>query len=207
MSSRRVVVLLAVTCALGCGRPLGRELFAPREPLRHADAIVVLGNRPPTDAEGRVAPETARRVAHGVALYRRGLAERIVMAGGPAPGGGTEADVMAAHAMSLGVPEAVILRERRSRDTAENARFTMALLCGEEDDDGCAPTLLVVSSPYHLRRALRLFRCAGARPIPAPTPIPDEVGYQASFTAYEYAVGIYRAFAPACQAPTEAGSY
>ena len=41
MSSQRVVVLLAVTCALGCGRPLGRELFAPREPLRHADAIVL----------------------------------------------------------------------------------------------------------------------------------------------------------------------
>jgi len=203
-ASRWSGALLMVAALTGCGRPLGQELFAPPERLERAEAIVVLGNRPPRDAEGRVAPETARRVAHGVALYRRGLAPTLLMAGGPAPGGGTEADVMAAHARALGVPTDAIRRERRSRDTSENARNAVASLCGGRP--GCAPRVLVVTSPYHLRRALRLFRCAGARPIGAPTSIPDDVGYQASFTAYEYAVGIYRLFAPApCPTATAGG--
>jgi uncharacterized SAM-binding protein YcdF (DUF218 family) len=129
--------------------------------LRGADVIVVLGNRPPTDADGHVMPETRRRVEAGVALFQAGLAEGMVMAGGPAPDGRVEAEVMRDLAVELGVPARAIRMERRSRDTIENARNTLELLC-----DGpypCYPSIIVVSSPYHLRRARYLFECAGAR--------------------------------------------
>lgn len=183
---RAIGGLLLALLAGGCGGPLGRELFLREQRLHHAEAIVVLGNRPPRDATGAVAPETARRVRRGVELYERGLAPRLVLTGGPAPGGGTEADVMAAYARELGVPEDAIVTEPRAHDTAENAGYSIALVCGGAAT--CTPDVIVVSSPYHLRRAVRLFECAGARAQPAATEIPDDRGYQASFAAYEYAV-------------------
>src|SRR5688500_7244877 len=106
----------------GCGMP-GRELFLPETALRRADASVVLGNRPPLDERGEVAPETRRRVERGVALFRRGLAPILIVTGGRAPDGSIEADVMARYARSLGVPEDAIRREPRARDTAENAGY------------------------------------------------------------------------------------
>ncbi|HJL16534.1 MAG TPA: YdcF family protein [Sandaracinaceae bacterium LLY-WYZ-13_1] len=199
---RRVALLvcLAALGATGCGRPLGPEVRLPPAPPRPAEAIVVLGNRPPLDARGRVAPETARRVRRGVELFERGLAPVMVVTGGPAPHGGTEAAVMARYARSLGVPDEAILREPRATDTAENARFAVALLCERAGAplDRCHPSVIVVSSPYHLRRAVRLFECAGAETQWAGTPIPDDIGYQAAFTAYEYGVGLAYVFDDAC---------
>jgi uncharacterized SAM-binding protein YcdF (DUF218 family) len=181
----------------GCNGPLGPELLLPRARPTPAAAIVVLGNRPPLDAEGRVAPETARRVRRGVELFERGLAPILLVTGGPAPHGGTEAEVMAGYAEALGVPPEAIVREPRARDTAENARYAVELLC-EGEPEPCRPSVIVVSSPYHLRRAVRLFECAGAEVQHAGTPIPDDRGYQASFTAYEYGVRLYYVFVDAC---------
>jgi uncharacterized SAM-binding protein YcdF (DUF218 family) len=181
--------------ALGCGVP-GRELFLQETALRRADAIVVLGNRPPRDAQGAVAPETARRVRRGVELFEAGLAPILVVTGGAAPGGGTEAEVMAGLARELGVPDASIVREPRARDTAENAGHTIALLC--RDRRPCTPSVIVVSSPYHLRRAVRLFECAGARAQAAPAELPDDLGYQAGFSALEYGVRVAYVFDDAC---------
>lgn len=151
--------MLAVACVVS--QSCTRGLVPTPQRLRRADVIVVLGNRPPVDAEGNVMPETRRRVEAGVELFKAGLAEEMVMAGGPAPHDRVEAEVMRDLAVELGVPAHAIRMERRSRDTIENARNTVALLCGGMQP--CYPSVIVVSSPYHLRRARYLFECAGAR--------------------------------------------
>lgn len=186
-----IIALLASACG-----PLGAELFVHGAPLSPADAIVVLGNRPPRTAGGAVAPETARRVRRGAELFARGLAPVLVVTGGPAPGGGSEAEVMSAYARELGVPADAIREERHARDTADNARLAIELLCEGQRD--CAPRVIVVSSPYHLRRARRLFACAGARAQVAAAELPDDIGYQVSFAAYEYGVRIAYVFIDAC---------
>ncbi|MGF1468279.1 MAG: YdcF family protein [Sandaracinaceae bacterium] len=180
--------LLSAFGLAACG-PFGPELLAPTPAPRPADAIVVLGNRPPLDGQGRVAPETARRVRRGVELFEAGLAPLLVVTGGPAGPGVVEADVMAEMAARLGVPQGAILRERASRSTAENARMSLALLCAGRES--CRPEVVVVTSPYHLRRAARLFRCAGAAVQVAGTELPPSPAYQLRFTAYEYAAGIH----------------
>jgi uncharacterized SAM-binding protein YcdF (DUF218 family) len=185
--------------AASCGVP-GRELFLPQTALRHADAIVVLGNRPPRDARGNIAPEIGRRVERGVALFERGLAPRILFTGGRAPDGSIEADVMAARAIELGVDPDAIVRERRARDTAENARFAIELLCAGRRD--CRAEIIVVSSPYHLRRAVELFECAGARVQWASSEMPDALGDRISAGAYEYGVRIAYVFDDACARAT-----
>ena len=182
--------------ALGCAGAPGQELLLPEARPRAAEAIVVLGNRPPTDGEGRVRPELARRIARGVELFEQGLAPLIVFAGGPDGRGVVEADVMAREAERRGVPPTAMLRERASRDTAENARLSMTLLC--EGRARCRPRILLVSSPYHLRRAERLFRCAGADVQAIGADLPDTYGWQVGFAAYEYGVRLAAPFDDAC---------
>jgi uncharacterized SAM-binding protein YcdF (DUF218 family) len=196
-ASLAVAALALSSCASACGVP-GRELFLPPQALEPADAIVVLGYRPPIDVAGNLTPEIERRLRRGVELYRRGLAPRMVVTGGPGPGGVVEADVMARYAEAHGVPAARILRDREARDTADNARRSVELLCAGRPLETCAPDVVVVSTPYHLRRALELFRCAGARAQPAPTELPDDVAYQVGLAAYEYGVRFVYVFDDAC---------
>lgn len=114
---------------------------------RRADAIVVLG----CPLSGRL----ARRVGHGVRLYREGAAPVLLLSGG-GRGSEPEAMVMRRMALSGGIPGAALLVEPNSRDTLENARETAAMLC----ERGWRRVVLV-SDRTHLPRAALLFRLAG----------------------------------------------
>ena len=163
-SSRR-----AASLADRVAHALARALDAPlsrRDPFARADAIVILGAPLPRPADlGRVLPDGAlghvleERVRAGVELWRRGGARLLCVTGGGPPGR-VEAHAMAARALALGVDPAVLRVEPRARSTAENARFSAALLRAE----GCR-TAWVVSQPFHLRRALYLFRRRGITPL------------------------------------------
>jgi uncharacterized SAM-binding protein YcdF (DUF218 family) len=119
---------------------------------RHADAIVVLGCTLRGDAPS---PALVRRVACGTALLAEGAAPRLVLSGG-GPGTRTEAEAMREIALSLGAAEPVVLLERNSRNTFENAVETARLLRG----NGLA-SIILVSDHYHLPRARLQFRRAG----------------------------------------------
>ena len=54
---------------------------------------------------------------------------------------------MKALAMSLGVPEEAIILEDKAKNTYENVMFTKEILDSREWDK-----ILLVSSPYHMRR-------------------------------------------------------
>lgn len=146
----------------------------PAPPLgEEAEAIVVLGNRPPVEPDGRLRHETRRRLERGLELLGAGHAPLLLLVGGPYPGGGTEAEVMADHARHAGVPSEALLLETSSTNTVENARESVRLLCAERGAS-CHPDIILVSSPYHLERATELFRCAGAEvdPVPAALDLP-----------------------------------
>lgn len=142
---------------------LARALDAPlsrRDAFARADAIVVLGAPLPaagaSDELGHVLEE---RVRAGVDLWRRGGAPLLCVTGGGPPGR-VEAEGMARRALALGLDRAALRVEPRARCTAENARFAAALLAAE----GCR-TAWIVSQPFHLRRALYLFRRCGIAPL------------------------------------------
>lgn len=184
---------IVIVGLVGCAQRLVPELPTPRR----ADAIVVLGNRPPVDEQGEVRPELRRRVEEGVRLFHEGLAPRMIMTGGPAPSGHIEAEVMRDLAVELGVPREAIGVEGRSRDTIENAGFTLRLLCG--DDESCVPSVIVVSTRYHLARARRLFECAGARVQIAASALPDdEPNYAKRLGFSERFVRLYYGFIRPC---------
>lgn len=148
--TRTLIALLVLTVAvvIGFHRPIlywmGQRLVV-RDVVHRADAIVVL------------AGEKGERVDHGVDLLRKGYAPLLVMSGGPSEAGVPLARLMKEQAERAGVPAASIVTEDESLDTGEDARYTLRLA----RQRGWR-SIILVTSPYHARRALKLFRAVYA---------------------------------------------
>lgn len=118
------------------------------------DAILLLGVE--LDACDRPTPELRARALEAARRYAEGAAPMIVACGGTLPGHGvSEAQVMARLLGEAGVPEHAIIQENQSQDTAENIRFARRILGGGR------PSVLVVTSDYHVRRAVMTARRFG----------------------------------------------
>jgi uncharacterized SAM-binding protein YcdF (DUF218 family) len=76
-----------------------------------------------------------------------------------------EADVMALELARRGVPAGVIVRERVSLSTRDNARFSAEVLSRRG-----IVAAAVVTSDWHLPRAVALFRRAGVLAFGVPAP-------------------------------------
>lgn len=116
-----------------------------------------LGIRPePTES-------SLSRLIYGIALYRQLAGASIVISGGsgdPQKPDVSEADAMKDTAVSLGVPAGDIVIEKGSRNTLESAK-ALKRTVGKE-------RVVLVTSAYHMKRAVAIFRKAGMDVIPAP---------------------------------------
>lgn len=127
-----------------------------REPMCPLDAIVVLGA--PLWPGDRLSPALAERVDAAAALWRAGGAPIVVATGGRTNNAArSEAAVIGDALRERGVADVLI--EDESRSTAENARYTAALLAPRG-----VRSVWLVTQPFHGRRAARLFRAAGLDP-------------------------------------------
>jgi len=133
------------------------------------DVIVLLGggiyDKVP-DLTGRGAPteEMLARMVTALRLQRQ-LDVPILVSGGVVYAGrSAEAPVVRRFLLDLGVPDRKILVEDKSRDTAENARFSRTIL---QQHRFRQP--LLVTSAFHMRRSLKAFSREGisVTPIPA----------------------------------------
>ena len=121
------------------------------------DAIVLLGVE--LDGQDQPTQELLLRVQAAARAYDKGLADVIVASGGVLPGKRiSEAAVMARLLEEAGVPGTAVMTEEQSQNTMENMRFTKRMLGGAK-----RKRVLVVTSDYHLRRAVLTARRAGLR--------------------------------------------
>jgi uncharacterized SAM-binding protein YcdF (DUF218 family) len=166
-----LVVTSLVLIAIAGLSPLGNALLVPLEQRFPAwdpgrgppDGIVVLGGAITPDvsaARGAVAlNEAAERITAAVELARRYPNARIIFSGGR---GALQADetVEAAIAVkefeALGVSHDRITAEEQSRNTIENAVFSRLIAAPEPGS-----RWLLVTSAYHMPRAIAAFRAAG----------------------------------------------
>jgi uncharacterized SAM-binding protein YcdF (DUF218 family) len=135
------------------------------KPLPEVEFVVVLGSGY-TPHDG--VPVTAAfdedglvRISEGIRLVRRLANAHLVVSGGAPAGRMPPALGYALLARELGVKESSLIVLDSALDTKTEARSITSLL-------GAAPFLLVTSA-YHMPRAMRLMERAGAHPIPAPT--------------------------------------
>ncbi len=178
------IILTFLTGALacsGCASAALNPILIEQETLHKADVIVVLGYGPPVDENGKPKPELARRVEKGVELYNQGLAENIIMTGGNTYEDYFEAKVMRDVATQMGVPEKDIYLELEAMDTIGNSRGSTRIM----KEHGWK-SAIIVSSPYHLKRALHLFSAnEGIEFQTAGCDTPDNPAYGMVFTLYE----------------------
>jgi uncharacterized SAM-binding protein YcdF (DUF218 family) len=127
--------------------------------LEQVDAIVVLGC---AARGGRASPALRRRIALAVRAHREGVAPTIVAAGGRAWDGHLEAHVVR-DALAELVPDAHVLLEDRSQNTAENARYSAFLL-----RERALERVMVATCRWHLPRALANFRRCGVVAVAPP---------------------------------------
>ena len=149
----------------------GRFLVAEDGPAA-ADAIVILGG----EAGG------FSRTQHGVALYDAGYAPRVVFSGGRMVDFGvacSSAQISLEAAQGLGLPAAAVVVAPEAQSTYDEA-LNLAALAAEEGWG----SLLVVSDPFHTRRAGRTFRAllpgVEVRMCAAPNPFQDPARWWAT---------------------------
>lgn len=142
------------------GYPIPKDL--------RADAIIMLGGgayQNVSDLSGEGAPGTGTmtRLVTAVRLYRR-LGVPIIVSGGKVfAEEASIAGLTRRFLMDLGVPQTHVLIEDRSRDTYENALLSK-LIC----DRYGFRNPLVVTSGYHLKRAVFSFEAVGLKVTPFP---------------------------------------
>lgn len=161
-------ILLLLVCGYS---PLGNVLLltlserfpAWNEAGRAPDGIIVLGGAINPDLTAvRGAPEvneSAERMTAAAVLARRFPNAKIVLSGGnanPFHPLSTEAEVGRKFLEDLGVAGDRIVMEGRSRTTYENAMFTRPLI-----HPASGERWLLLTSAYHMPRAMGVFRAAG----------------------------------------------
>lgn len=134
---------------------------APAEPAPHG--IVVLGGAFDTvvsRSRGSIAlTDAAERMTEVAELARRWPQARIVFSGGSNAvvyEGANESETAARMFESFGISRDRLILESRSRNTVENARFTRELVQPKPEE-----RWVLVTSAYHVPRAVGCFRAAG----------------------------------------------
>jgi len=157
-----LVILAAIAFAAGV---LAWRIYSFRTTTYDgpADAAVVLGaavwTRDPS-------PVFKERINHAIDLYRKGRVRKLIFTGGQGnPGEPTEASAARDYALQSGLPASDILIEDKSHTTYENILNAKQLA----DTHGLR-TVLIVSDPLHMKRAMTMARDVGLEAHPSPTP-------------------------------------
>lgn len=162
-------------------------------------AIVLLGGG--TDyRDGELVPkhDVYARIALAATLHAQcvragGVCRVIVSGGNPQHHASAEADNYTPYLLHAGVPGADLVIENQSLTTWQNARNVAPIVRAEDDE-----TLLLVTSSYHMRRAMLDFRRFDMNPLPAVSNVrvvrrgllPRAVNLEAAETALHELIGI-----------------
>lgn len=131
------LALLALTFFLGTG-----YILSPQDKLERADAIVAISG-------GR----TTVRADKAIDLYMQSYAPLLIFSGAALDDGPSNAYAMRDQALGDGVPPKNILIDEDSQNTYQNAVNVKKTL-----DEIGVKSIILVTSPYHQRRANITFR-------------------------------------------------
>ena len=139
-------------------------------PPAAADAIVVFAGG--VGESGKAGGGAQERIARAVDLFKGGYAPVMILSSGYVYSF-KEAEVMRALAVDQGVPVSAIVLERRAANTYQNVTFVDEIL----REHGWRRVLLV-SSPYHMRRALLVWHKQAPDVTVVPTPVVESQFYE-----------------------------
>jgi uncharacterized SAM-binding protein YcdF (DUF218 family) len=143
------------------------EIPATADSALHAkyDVAIILGGMTAYDTKlNRIQfAHGSDRLMQALQLYKRGKVRKLLIDGGSGSiyGSNVEGPHIKKYLLDIGIPDSDIMLEPRSRNTRENATFAKRLL------DSVAPNgrYLLITSVYHMRRAVGCFNKAGIRTL------------------------------------------
>lgn len=173
---RQKTATFGLLLAIVCSSPYLYNLFAhswewPRTNLpenAHYSCAIVLGGfaGQSKGKEGHFGM-AADRFIQGMKLQVTGKVSHILISGGNGnliPGAFSEGEWARGQLKEFKFADSTIVIEGKSRNTLENAKFSAVLL----QKKGLKPPYVLVTSAFHMRRALMIFKKAGVDVIPYP---------------------------------------
>ena len=167
MLQKRVtkITLVLVACLVLVFGLNALQIYAYRDNIANvqADAAIVLG----AALWGRdLSPVFRERVNHAIVLYQSRRVRKIIFTGGQGSRNEpTESAAARRYALERGVSLEDILIEENSHNTYENLFYAKQVA----DAQGLK-SVLIVSDPLHMRRAMVMARDMGLQAYPSPTP-------------------------------------
>ena len=129
-----------------------------------SDAAIILGAAIWKD---KPSPVFKARIDHGINLHKQGKVKTLVFTGGVGTGEVyAESEVAKQYAMSQGIAAENILIETRSQITFENLTESKLLFDANNID-----TVLLVSDPLHMKRAMTMAQDLNINAASSPTPM------------------------------------
>ncbi len=184
LAHKRIIALFGISCTLALivtlsVFPVGNivlthfEATYPAEPdVKDVDGIIVLGGGGNLDVWQRWnLPELGEggdRYTAALELYRRHPKSIIVFTGGSGAlreafnSNKSESDLAREFFLAQGIQTEKLVLEARSRNTAENAELTFKLVQPKKNMNW-----VLVTSAFHMPRAMRSFQTAGWRNLTA----------------------------------------
>jgi len=140
---KKLIIAVLIAIGLVILIPVAISFYlSPQDKLKRTDAVVVISGG-----------DTDLRVREGIALYRDWWAPKIIFSGAAASGEISNALAMKRIAVRQGIPAEAILIEEKSKTTTENAINVAKIL-----RDNNYQSIILVTSPYHQRRAYNSFK-------------------------------------------------
>jgi uncharacterized SAM-binding protein YcdF (DUF218 family) len=134
--------ILLILTVVGFGLFVGLGFYlSPQEQAVKSDVIVVISGG-----------QTTSRAKKGIELYKQGYAPKIIFSGAALDDGPSNAYAMRDQALATGIPAGDILIDEKSQNTFENAENSKRII-----DKLGAKKIILVTSPYHQRRANQTF--------------------------------------------------
>ncbi|MDN3549105.1 YdcF family protein [Mucilaginibacter aquaedulcis] len=132
------------------------------------NTVIVLGGFSSDDKDGKgMFNNAADRFIQAVLLQKTGRVKNVLITSGNGnlmPSAFREGTWAGYQLKAAQIPDSCILIEDKSRNTLENASFTKALL----QKKGQQGPYLLVTSAFHMRRSIRIFKKVGLDIIPYP---------------------------------------
>lgn len=132
-----IVVIFGFAGFVGIGYYL-----SPQNEAQKSDAIVVVSGG-----------QTTSRAQKGIELFKQGYAPVVIFSGAALDDGPSNAFAMREQALAAGIPSDRIYIDEISQNTYENAIHTKEII-----NTIGAKKIILVTSPYHQRRANQTFR-------------------------------------------------
>lgn len=128
-----------------------------------ADAAIILGAAIWGD---KPSPVFEERIKHGIWLYKNGYVDKLIFTGGKGENKkNSESSVARVYAIESFVPSKDIFIEEQSRITQENIIYATQIV-----EDNGINSVIIISDPLHMRRAMQMAEDYGLKAYASPTP-------------------------------------